>query len=930
MSSSKTTPNNRSKTNPPFSASLRRRSLRLAASIDGDSSPPTSVRVFNQPNPSPLDSTVTNSVDGIGVLNLRSGKNVVKRGMDQRSTVNKLCDEEEIGNEDLEKDDLVVNDSVVVDEVRLGSEFEMNESGDEECDYSKRGKRKLSGNVSEGSSLGRSRKKLSREENGFGDDVVVCEGELRQESEMKDLNLNCLEENVALQDREGSRNFDCKNSKENGSRRSGRRNLSEEEKGEVVMVDGNLSGHVEFELGAESEIKDSEDNVELPDREGSRNFDCNTKEHGSRRSSRRNLSKEEKGKAVMVDGDLSGDVEGELGIESEIKDSDVNCSDNNVELPDSEGLRNFDYNSKERGLRRSSRRILSKEEKGKVVMVDGDLSGDVGEGGLCIESEIKDSDVNRSEDNADLPDREPSNTREHGSRRNANTNAREHGSRRERFRDIARENASRFAYFNLDGRDEDRQSPERPEVEPEIEDWPGPFSTAMKIIKDRMVKSVQPGGVSAERSLVDSIKWVPKTDKTNIGSSFSVPPLQELCLKILVKNVDAIASLDSVPDALRHKLSQLLCDSRKINGHFFELLVGGSPTEIRLRDCSWLTEEQFTTSFQMSDTANLVVLQLDQCGRCLADYVILATLAQSPRHLPRLTSLSLSGACRLSDGGLRALISSAPALRSINLSLCSLLTSSSVYILADSLKSMLKELYLDDCQGIDAALIVPALMELEHLEVLSVAGIQSVGDEFVRDYIIARGHNLKELVLKDCINLTDSSVKVVAEHCPGLCVLDLTNLCKLTDLSMGYLTNGCRALHTLKLCRNPFSDEAIAAFLETNGESLKELSLNNIKKVGYHSTLSLANHAKILHTLDLSWCRNLTDNALGLIVDSCLSLRLLKLFGCTQVTDVFLNGHSNLEIQIIGLKMSQVLQHVKVPNPHQAALNYSSVSVNLA
>lgn len=134
----------------------------------------------------------------------------------------------------------------------------------------------------------------------------------------------------------------------------------------------------------------------------------------------------------------------------------------------------------------------------------------------------------------------------------------------------------------------------------------------------------------------------------------------------------------------------------------------------------------------------------------MPDYVILATLAQSQGHLPRLTSLSVSGACRLSDVGLRPLISSAPALRSINLSQCSLLTSESLFILAESLRSLLKELYLDECQGIDAALILPALVELEHLEVLSVAGIHTVCDEFVKDYIIARGHNMKELVLKDC------------------------------------------------------------------------------------------------------------------------------------------------------------------------------------
>ena len=39
---------------------------------------------------------------------------------------------------------------------------------------------------------------------------------------------------------------------------------------------------------------------------------------------------------------------------------------------------------------------------------------------------------------------------------------------------------------------------------------------------------------------------------------------------------------------------------------------------------------------------------------------------------------------------------------------------------------------------------------LKHLEVLSLAGIQTVSDEFIKDYIIECGHNMKELILKDC------------------------------------------------------------------------------------------------------------------------------------------------------------------------------------
>lgn len=55
-------------------------------------------------------------------------------------------------------------------------------------------------------------------------------------------------------------------------------------------------------------------------------------------------------------------------------------------------------------------------------------------------------------------------------------------------------------------------------------------------------------------------------------------------------------------------------------------------------------------------------------------------------------------------------------------------------------------------------------------------------------------------------------------------------------------------------------------------------------QVGFNTAASLGRRSKRLHTLDLSWCRNLTDEAVGFIVDNCLSLRMLKLFGCTQVS----------------------------------------------
>ncbi|KAJ0030268.1 hypothetical protein Pint_13495 [Pistacia integerrima] len=79
-------------------------------------------------------------------------------------------------------------------------------------------------------------------------------------------------------------------------------------------------------------------------------------------------------------------------------------------------------------------------------------------------------------------------------------------------------------------------------------------------------------------------------------------------------------------------------------------------------------------------------------------------------------------------------------------------------------------------------------------------------------------------------------------------------------------------------------------------------------KVAHNTAVSLAKRSRNLLSLDISFCRNLTNEAVGLIVDSCLSLKILKIFGCTQITNVFLEGHSNPEVQIIGMKMSPVLK----------------------
>ena len=59
-------------------------------------------------------------------------------------------------------------------------------------------------------------------------------------------------------------------------------------------------------------------------------------------------------------------------------------------------------------------------------------------------------------------------------------------------------------------------------------------------------------------------------------------------------------------------------------------------------------------------------------------------------------------------------------------------------------------------------------------------------------------------------------------------------------------------------------------------------------------------HRERLEELDVSFCRGVNDEALGLVADSCPGLRRMYLWGCTQATDAFLNGHGNDNLIVLG------------------------------
>ncbi|XP_058781504.1 F-box/LRR-repeat protein 3-like [Vicia villosa] len=295
------------------------------------------------------------------------------------------------------------------------------------------------------------------------------------------------------------------------------------------------------------------------------------------------------------------------------------------------------------------------------------------------------------------------------------------------------------------------------------------------------------------------------------------------------------------------------------------------------------------------------VLQLDNCGCIITDETVSETLAKPNHSFSKLTHLSIVGAFDLSDAGLRLLVSSVKTLTRINISKCISLTATALDILADSFGSTLEELYMGNFNLIDTHRTLQALKRLKQVKLLSLAGIRDLSDGFIQDYIKERGRDLTTLVLKDCVNLTDVSMNSISSVSRKLRTLDISNLGKLTDLSLEFVKIRLRGLTTLKLDHIPFSDKAIAVYLDyVAGENLEELSLNSNENVGYLTAFSLGTCAEKLHTLDLSHYQNLTDRDVGMIVNGCSSLRTLTIVGCSKLTGDSLSGSDNLEIRHLG------------------------------
>ena len=381
-----------------------------------------------------------------------------------------------------------------------------------------------------------------------------------------------------------------------------------------------------------------------------------------------------------------------------------------------------------------------------------------------------------------------------------------------------------------------------------------------------------------------------------------MPPLLNISLGLLVRHIDDVASLWGVPDAIKAQLAAAVCARRAMSPGAAQLFAEHAPCEVVLPNCTQLDAEAMARLLTTAASARLERLELGCCGRGFTDAAARALLEAAPA-LPALAALRLQGAYNLTSGALCSVLAAASSsLRRLSLAQGSKIDGAVVERLPD-LAPHLEELDLSECRGVPGDALRAALPRMRSLRRLALDGIPEVDDALVLA-VAPQLPALSALSLAMCAGVSDAGLVGVAKAAPALEELVIDDVARASDAALLALSEHCRRLHTLSARRcAKLTDAGLVALAEAC--PLRRVAVAAVPGAGAPFAAALARRCGgSLEALDVSFCRGVPEAGLGLLADSCPKLADLRVYGCTQVTDRLVDGHSSDSVRFAGLATS--------------------------
>ena len=327
--------------------------------------------------------------------------------------------------------------------------------------------------------------------------------------------------------------------------------------------------------------------------------------------------------------------------------------------------------------------------------------------------------------------------------------------------------------------------------------------------------------------------------------------------------------------------------------------------------------------------SSLQFLILRNCGRGFSDRV--AAILYNGGH--SLEKIELHGCYKLSDDGLVKLLDSCSsslqslsitantrisnfAMQKIALSLSNLTSLALDYNthLTDDQFRILMGLSLQPVPNSTSSSTTTVSTALPSLEDISLRGLIEISSKGLVTFIENYGKKLKGLNFSSC-NVDDLVIMSIRNHCLQLSKIILENIDEMSTTALVGLfipdsfssnSNSSNQQHQghsyylragvigpLEIISfqgsSNVSDDVIVQLCEQYGKTINSLNLNGCNQLTNRSMAAIWYHCGVenLQILDLSFVRACSEEAMGYLVEKCVKLRQLSVWGCTQLTSKF-------------------------------------------
>uniref|UniRef100_A0A1D1Y7S0 F-box/LRR-repeat protein 3 n=1 Tax=Anthurium amnicola TaxID=1678845 RepID=A0A1D1Y7S0_9ARAE len=328
------------------------------------------------------------------------------------------------------------------------------------------------------------------------------------------------------------------------------------------------------------------------------------------------------------------------------------------------------------------------------------------------------------------------------------------------------------------------------------------------------------------------------------------PSVSRLDLSLCPRVTDA--SLAAVALSLRPALRSIdLSRSRSFTHAGLESLVA---------NCRSLVDIDLSNATDLSDAAAAAI------GRA--------------RNLQR---LSLARCKMVTDMGLGCIAVGCPRLRVLCLKWCLGVTDLGVGLVAVKCKEI---------QTLDISYVqvtkkcLPPILQLKHLQDLSLVGCHGIDDESLAT-LQQECKSLATINLSNCQHIGHVGLSSLTKGAINLRELILA-YCGPVSHSLAYSLQKLSKLQSIKLDGCPVTSLGLKA-IGNSCASLRELSLSKCPGVTDEGLSFVTGKNKELAKLDITCCRKITGISIASITTSCTSLKCLKMESCSLVSrDAFI------------------------------------------